>query len=263
MISDQPHDQPLDRSIAVERLAHVLADQWHVYTQVPIERDVHLPEVDGNADILFTFPMGWRVVHQVQDKPLKPTELDAHTVSFYRAGIDVVWWLAYPATTLENRTWYFRKFGASYIIECRDDELQLWRWGQDAKQDWWLPLLPLDTPVHGLTLLLDHWKRTALLRYFELWGDVNNAKFLRALMGTDHLRLALNGLIGGLNIQKQVLKHPSGTWYPRDLVRIYPEIPRWPTEGLDTARTIAEKLQRGELVRKPDPKLWRPTEYEW
>jgi len=97
--------------------------------------------------------------------------------------------------------------------------------------------------------LVDRWRQLALLRYFEIWGNVSTAKFLRAVAGKPKLRQSFAGMIGGLNSQKVIQRTAQGEWKPIDLNRVYPHLRRLPSEGVENARAIAWKL--ADVQRRP------------
>jgi competence CoiA-like predicted nuclease len=81
------------------------------YTDAKIEYEVPIPEVMRIADLLVTFPMGWRIAHEIQLASITTETLEARTNDYLQAGIDVVWWLGKSANTPANRDWCRQTFG--------------------------------------------------------------------------------------------------------------------------------------------------------
>jgi competence CoiA-like predicted nuclease len=90
------------------------------YADAEIEQEVWLAEINRRADVLATFPMGWRIAHEIQLSRISKEELEARTNDYYRTGIDVVWWLGGAADTDENRRWCLNRFGYCVGIEIGD-----------------------------------------------------------------------------------------------------------------------------------------------
>jgi competence protein CoiA len=86
------------------------------YSTALIEYEVPIPEVRRVADVLVTFPMGWRVAHEVQLASITTEELAQRTEDYLHAGVDVVWWLGKSADTPANRDWCQRVLGFSLSI---------------------------------------------------------------------------------------------------------------------------------------------------
>jgi competence protein CoiA len=97
-------------------LAEHLRTAFKEYTHAVIDYEVPIPEVKRVADLLVTFPTGWRVAHEVQLATITCNELQQRTDDYERAGIDVVWWLGKSANTEANRTWCEKTFGYALTI---------------------------------------------------------------------------------------------------------------------------------------------------
>jgi competence protein CoiA len=93
-----------------------LREEFEEYTMATFEYEVPLPEIKRVADILVTFPMGWRVAHEVQLSAITIEEMQQRTEDYERAGIDVIWWLGKSANTPGNRAWCETTFGYALTI---------------------------------------------------------------------------------------------------------------------------------------------------
>lgn len=65
------------------------------------EIEVTIPEVKHAhhriADVMFTFPSGWRVAHEVQLASITLESLQQRTEDYAEAGVDVFWWFGREA----------------------------------------------------------------------------------------------------------------------------------------------------------------------
>lgn len=75
------------------------------------ELEVPIPEVRRVADVLFTFPNGWRLACEVQLASITIEQLQQRTDDYLRAGIDALWWLGRAADTPANRAWSIGQYG--------------------------------------------------------------------------------------------------------------------------------------------------------
>jgi competence CoiA-like predicted nuclease len=97
-------------------LKQLLKEQFSNLDRIEIDYEVAIPEIKRIADVLVTFPMGWRMAHEIQLANISTDELEERTNDYLRAGIDVYWWLGKSADNLQNRSWCIDKFGFSLSI---------------------------------------------------------------------------------------------------------------------------------------------------
>ena len=107
----QSHPESPAHQDAKRFLAANLHEQFREYANTTIEYEVPIPEVRRVADLLVTFPTGWRVAHEVQLASITTEQLQERTNDYILAGIDVVWWLGKSADTEANRAWCRCTFG--------------------------------------------------------------------------------------------------------------------------------------------------------
>lgn len=81
------------------------------YSDAVFELEVQIPEVRRVADVMVTFPMGWRIAHEIQLSPITNEKLEERTNDYFKAGIDINWWLGGKADTYGNRDWCISNFG--------------------------------------------------------------------------------------------------------------------------------------------------------
>lgn len=115
------HPESSDHRKAKYELVQHLRDNFHEYTTAQFEIEVPIPEIRRVADVLVTFPMGWRVAHEIQLAAITTAELEERTRDYDSAGIDVVWWLGKSADTSLNQIWCCQTFGFSLEVtlsEC-------------------------------------------------------------------------------------------------------------------------------------------------
>lgn len=87
------------------------------FTNATPELEVPIPEVKRVADVMFTFPNGWRVAHEIQLASISVADLEKRTDDYLRAGIDVFWWLGNRADVQQNREWCTERFGFVLRLE--------------------------------------------------------------------------------------------------------------------------------------------------
>jgi competence protein CoiA len=106
------------KAIIAERVTEWMKE----FTRAKGELEVPIPEVNRVVDVLFTFPNGWRVAHEIQLSAITIEELESRTNDYLKAGIDVFWWLGENADTVPNREWCTEKFGFVLRLEYTNDQ---------------------------------------------------------------------------------------------------------------------------------------------
>jgi len=94
-----------------------LKKEFPEYSVATIQLEVKLEPIWRVADVLVTFPTGWRQAHEIQLSPITTGELQERTNDYNTMGIDVVWWLGYHADTEINRQWCIQTFGYSLSLQ--------------------------------------------------------------------------------------------------------------------------------------------------
>jgi competence CoiA-like predicted nuclease len=112
----ESHPESQEHREAKIFLASHLREAFAEYIDAKIEYEVPIPEVKRIADLLATFPMGWRVAHEIQLASITTETLEARTNDYLRAGVDVVWWLGKSANTPANREWSRKNFGYALCL---------------------------------------------------------------------------------------------------------------------------------------------------
>jgi competence protein CoiA len=105
------HEESPEHLEAKAFLAAHLKEEFPEYFGATIEYEVPFPEIMRRADLLVTFPTGWKQVHEIQLSPITPQELQERSEDYARIEMDVVWWLGKRANTPVNRAWCIRHFG--------------------------------------------------------------------------------------------------------------------------------------------------------
>jgi competence protein CoiA len=80
-----------------------------------LEYPVH--EVRRVADMVFAFPSGWLVAHEIQLSSITTEQLEQRTNDYRNAGVDVIWWLGKSADTETNRQWLYKNYGECYTLD--------------------------------------------------------------------------------------------------------------------------------------------------
>jgi len=109
---------------AQEALRDHLAGWFQEYTSTQAELEVMIRDTTHKktrfADVMFTFPNGWRVAHEIQLASITTQELDERTQDYLGAGIDVFWWFGRDADTVTNREWSYKTYGHALRISIRE-----------------------------------------------------------------------------------------------------------------------------------------------
>lgn len=111
------HPQSPEHLLGKELVANALKSHFSDYVNAEIEFEVRVPEVRRVADVMATFPNGWRQAHEVQLASITIGDLEKRTGDYYRAGIDVIWYLGNNANSQTNRTWCLDQFGYCFTLE--------------------------------------------------------------------------------------------------------------------------------------------------
>lgn len=112
----QSHPESPEHLQAKIDIVDLLRNTLGEYTDASIDMEVPIPEVRRIADVLVSFPMGWREAHEIQLSPISVLDLEARTNDYARAGISVTWWLGKRAYTDSNVLWCQDRFGACNTI---------------------------------------------------------------------------------------------------------------------------------------------------
>lgn len=106
---------------AQEMLRDSLASWFSEYISATAELEVMITETvhkqNRIADVLFTFPSGWRVAHEVQFAGITTGTLQERTEDYRNAGVDVFWWFGKEANTATNREWSYSTYGFCLTVQ--------------------------------------------------------------------------------------------------------------------------------------------------
>lgn len=111
------HPESYEHLFFKELIARRLGEEFEEYLNVKPFLEYPVPEVRRIADIVFEFPNGWLVAHEIQLATITIDELENRTNDYRNAGIDVIWWLGKSANTESNRKWLIENFGECYTLD--------------------------------------------------------------------------------------------------------------------------------------------------
>lgn len=85
------------------------------------KQEVIMKEIKRVADVVFEFPNGWRMVHEVQLASVTTEQLEERTRDYESIGCDVIWWLGKSAATKANREWARDRQGVIFEIDFEEN----------------------------------------------------------------------------------------------------------------------------------------------
>ena len=118
----ESHPESPEHLAAKAALRDLLVSFGEEYTGAIVKLEVAIPEANRVADVLVTFPMGWRIAHEVQLASCTTEELSRRTHDYLQAGVDVIWWLGGRAKTPANVEWCQGHSEGVYVIEFEEEE---------------------------------------------------------------------------------------------------------------------------------------------
>lgn len=98
-------------------LSTEIGNEFSEYLGVKPRLEYPIHEVRRIADIVFEFPSGWLVAHEIQLSHITIEDLEKRTNDYRNAGVDIIWWLGNRADTELNRKWLFDNFGECYSLD--------------------------------------------------------------------------------------------------------------------------------------------------
>lgn len=116
--------ESIEHIVAKLKLAE-LARSKYGSSGAKVELEVVVPEAGRIADVLISYPNGWKTAYEIQLASTITEELNARTRAYEQAGIDVVWFIGKNADTRENRAWHYKYFGAVNTIDFRTENNEL------------------------------------------------------------------------------------------------------------------------------------------
>lgn len=111
------HRESYEHLFFKKLLSEKLGGEFSEYLDVKPKLEYPIHEVNRIADIVFEFPNGWLVAHEIQLSSITIEDLEKRTNDYRNAGVDVVWWLGKSADTENNREWLFENFGECYSLD--------------------------------------------------------------------------------------------------------------------------------------------------
>jgi competence CoiA-like predicted nuclease len=111
------HPESYEHLFFKRLIAENLGQEFSEYLGVKPILEYPIHEVRRIADIVFEFPSGWLVAHEIQLAGITTEQLEERTNDYRNAGVDVIWWLGKTANTRTNREWVTRTFGECYVLD--------------------------------------------------------------------------------------------------------------------------------------------------
>ena len=102
------------KNLIPEAVKHIPAKWIFSGNSVTWEFEVIIPEINRVADVISTFPGGWKIVHEAQLSAITVEQFRDRTLDYERMGMDVLWWIGGSADTQVAREW-LTKSGINWI----------------------------------------------------------------------------------------------------------------------------------------------------
>ncbi|MCW8891236.1 MAG: competence protein CoiA family protein [Sedimenticola sp.] len=113
------HPESYEHLFFKRLLASEIGKEYREYLGAKPRLEYPIHEVKRIADIVFEFPNGWLVAHEVQLSSITIEDLENRTNDYRNAGIDIIWWLGKSADTRKNREWLFENYGECYTLDWK------------------------------------------------------------------------------------------------------------------------------------------------
>lgn len=187
------------------------------------------------ADVLVVFPCGWRVACEAQLAAITPQEIVERTEDYRMAGVDVFWYLGGRAASRRVRFWCARRMSVAFSLTQQPDAWGLscleWRSGSYWETE---PANMIGDYLFGAT---------AVVRFVQAWGMRDYESILRGLGVRRRGRAAqkIAGVLGYMNTEGWIERIQHG-WKVKESKRIYPNIPRLSSGGIEAMRQTAHHV---------------------
>jgi competence protein CoiA len=242
-----------------EFIARALRRELAIHRDARIEYEVRVPEVGRIADVMVTFPGGWRIACECQLAAIMTGTLEERTADYLRAGIDTIWFLGKGAATERNIRWCLEPgWGRQmFALElCFDDGLcsarhRYWDYLPNGMIAERCPPYPLLQGRRSWPLI--HFVRSRdVKRSFEIWEQLS-ADAVRRTLGVPpdatSFMAHISGVIGGSGSSKglrrvKAYSWPRQVWEVCDRSRIWRQSPKraFPPGARDIAQRVAEEF---------------------
>jgi len=97
----EAHPESEEHLYAKSIVRNALKEKY-IGTKVEIDLEVPIPEAKRIADIMISYPMGWRRAYEIQLSPITPFNLEKRINDYRNAGVDVIWYFGKHAATASS-----------------------------------------------------------------------------------------------------------------------------------------------------------------
>jgi competence CoiA-like predicted nuclease len=112
----EKHPESYEHLFFKRLISTEIGKEFFEYLNVKAFLEYPIHEVRRIADIVFEFPNGWLVAHEIQLSPITTEQLEERTNDYRNAGVDVIWWLGKSADTEVNRRWVMDEIGECHTL---------------------------------------------------------------------------------------------------------------------------------------------------
>jgi len=111
------HPESLEHLYLKKYIADTVGKEFESYVNSVAHFEYIIEEAKRIADIVFEFPNGWLIAHEIQLSAITTGELQQRTEDYRNAGVDVIWWLGKSADTETNREWMYDNFSECFTVD--------------------------------------------------------------------------------------------------------------------------------------------------
>lgn len=216
------HPESAEHRLGKYEIVQQLLREMRDYSSAAIEYEVPLRDVNRIADVMITFPCGWRIAHECQLAGITIDELATRSEDYLRAGVDVLWWLGKSANTPANRAWVLNWQGFLLELEfysSANEETSLTCAMLATHRVWQVDtvhamqhgatsvevrepypyVVDFTSPPSTYYQIREMMKSRDVRRTFEIWDAMSHADVMRGLALDMRMGSHVSGVLGSLH----------------------------------------------------------------
>jgi hypothetical protein len=204
------------------------------YSTIRPELEVHDPSCNRIADIMISYPFGYRQAIEAQFSRVDLENIKARTLSYFESGIDVVWFLGPQCRDERIREFLQNRLGVYYYIDNQEGCFSISETTHYINSNGEINTFPNSSSCNSMRL----WKdiiRLCVVRYLQVYGRGFAPHFAEAINGTQLAEKLFGANLGSLKKRGAV----EGT--PKTIPDRQHEIKLWKVIDGEIARQWANE----------------------